>query len=266
MEESGVNSSLVKLSNFNTALITVEEQDRLLDIIKTLSNGKGLKVENHADALALCIKAKELNLPMGTALDHCFIVNGKVGIDVHIAKAKLLSSGTITWERLEDYKPIYKYSDGNMIFNGIDELPENYVILSRLSGNEEIVNKLRLEGKFPVAMLAKEGKPIIHDRVTTYKFSRQLLTVGGKYKEIVEISSFSEMDAIIAGLITDTTSPSSPWIRYRKRMIDHRAFMNGARAIADDILLGMYSVPELLDSSNIATYDLLEDGTVTILK
>lgn len=256
-------ASLVKQDRFLTTLISGEEESRLLEIIKTLSNAKNLKIENHADALALCIKAKELDLPMSTALDHCFIVNGKVGIDVHIAKAKLLSSNIISWEKTESYKPLKNYTDGRVIYDE-DDLPENFIIVSKIKDNEQVIKEHIANNKYPVAVLIKDGKPVITDYRTTYRFVRIRKMIDGSFSKLIETSSFSVQDAISAGLISDGTSASSPWIKYRKAMLDHRAFMNGARAIADDLLLGIYSVAELLDSEGKSNYRMNEDGTVIV--
>lgn len=249
------------LNKFTNSLMTTEEQSLVLETIKTLAQGKNLKVENHSDALALVIKAKELNLPMGTALDHCFIVNGKVGIDVHIAKAVLLSSKSITWERIESCVPIFSYTDKVNIFDH-SELPSNYKIVSKISGNDAEISKLKSEGFYPVAIISKDNKPIVKDRITTYKFIRIVKLIDNSFKELIELSSFKLSDAYTAGLI-DVNKPASPWVKYPNRMLDHRAWMNGARAIGDDLLLGMYSVDELLDINN-RMYDITEDGTVII--
>src|SRR5574344_1264486 len=64
----------------------------------------GIKSVN--EGLAILMRAQDLRLPFSTCIEHIHVINGKTGIDIHIAKA-LLSRAGIVWEITKDYVPQY---------------------------------------------------------------------------------------------------------------------------------------------------------------
>lgn len=251
-----------KINRFSSSLLTGSEKEEVLNLIEILTkNSKHLKIENKVDAFYLALKAKELDIPLGTALDHCNYVNGRVGIDSHIIRAKLLNSTeNITWECISDYSPTFKYSDGQRIFSE-DELPSNFEIVSKIK-DENITSKVLERGNYPVVILAKDGIPIIDDRITKFKFTRRKKSIeNGEevFKDIIEFGEFRYSDAVKADLI----KPKSAWNNYPRIMMKHRAFTFGARAIAADLLLGMNTVDELYDIEG-KTYDVKEDNIIVV--
>lgn len=243
------------------------------------------------EAIAVYGIAKELNVPFLTAARLIYFINGRLVTDVNLIKSLLLRAG-VTWECTKKYAPQYQYTDGNNVYNQT-ELPEFCVITSSpekateattdtkigvyplrwyvdLNGN--VYNEFGLSDKVVKAInkshaikLAKEGQfPVIrtnprpYDWVTEYTFRREIKTLSG-IREIVSVSSFSYNDAIRAELITKDNYKHYPQI-----MIGHRAFVNGARDIADDVLHGLYSKDEisspLVDDSHIDDY-IVEEVT-----
>lgn len=236
----------------------------------------GIKSVN--EAFAILARAKDMQLPFTACLEHIHIINGKTGVDVHIIKALLLRA-QVTWEKTKDYTCLYEYTDGSNIFNE-SELPD-YCVKCRnakeaeeatkddklgvyplpyycdLSGN--IYNELQLNdkcirtlNKVQALKVAKEGKfPVMRigcrpiDYETEYKFTRYF-KIDGKLKEVTSIGKFTFKDAMGAGLLEKDN-----YKKYPKVMIAHRAFVLGAREIADDVLMGCMETTELKSTYNV---------------
>lgn len=265
---------------------------------KIISTDKG-GVKSVNEGLAILMRAQDLRLPFSPCIEHIHVINGKTGVDVHIAKA-LLSRAGIVWEKTKDYVPQYKYTDGNSVYD--ETLLPDYCVKCRnqkeaeskttdevigvyplkyyrdLKGNIydefQISNKcvkcinmvqatkVAQEGNYPVVRI--EAKPI--DFVTEYKFTRYK-KIYGKLIETHATGHFSYVEAVQADLFIKDT-----FKKYPKIMIGHRAFFYGAREIADDILMGCMSDNELSEVVNntnpnvdnfVNVEDLTEDVTPT---
>lgn len=83
-------------------------------LTKVMRSEKG-GIKSVNDGLAVLMRAKDLNLPFSTCLEHIHVINGKTGVDVHIIKALLLRAGC-TWECLKDYQPLYEYTDSINVY------------------------------------------------------------------------------------------------------------------------------------------------------
>lgn len=241
------------------------DSNKALEFFKVLVKSKQLSGKTPEEAMVLYIKSKELGLPFMTASDHMHIVNGKAGVDIHIIKAKLLrAGGDIWWEKTEDYTPLYQYTDGGS-FNIIckeDEVESKIPREFAFVYDKDSTDKAKANGKRPV-WKDNNYQPV--DWRTSYVFYRKKkLQITGEIITLTEKSSFSWNDAITAKLPLDKNgalAELSNWVKYPGLMCDHRAFTFGARAIASDILMGLYDVKELLDSANVI-YDIDEQGTV----
>ena len=64
-------------------------------------------IKSVQDGIAIAMRAKDLRLPFSTCAEHIHVVNGKTGIDVHVAKALLLK-GSVSWECFDDYRALYE--------------------------------------------------------------------------------------------------------------------------------------------------------------
>lgn len=279
-EESKNNRTMVvKRSETDTALANVNLLDEKgiaqaeFFLKKILTSDKsGLK--SVQDGLAIMMRAKDLNLPFSTCIEHVHVINGKTGVDVHIVKALLLRAG-IVWNCTKDYVPQYQYTDGNTIYLET-QLPD-YVVKCRnakeaeektnddvvgvyplkyyadLKGNKydefqindkcvRCINKIQAmkvasEGKFPVIRIA--AQPI--DFVTEYELHR-FKSINGKVVEMTSKGHFSYSEAVAADLFTKDT-----YKKYPRILIGHRAFMYGARDIASDYLMGVMSDDEIME-------------------
>jgi len=257
-----------RTTNNSLQLFTDEQLDLLVEAAATTG------VKSKGEALMIFQKAAELGIGAANAIPHIHLVNGKAGIDIHIVKAILSrpSSG-VTWELIDDFKPLYNYSDGTNTYTN-DTLPKNYVILSKLSGNPQVEIE-KANGNHPVAIVPKvvivKGKPVRTiepiDYITTYKFKRVKRNLKGDWIEVTTTSSFKWSEAVAAKLPIDKNgeyNSNSNWQKYRKLMLGIRAFTYGARDIASDLLLGTYETTELYEFNDV-TYDIDVEGKTTII-
>lgn len=292
-EESKDNRTMVvKRSETDTALANVNLLDEkgvaqaeyFLKKIIT-SDKSGLK--SVQDGLAIMLRAKDLNLPFSTCIEHIHVINGKTGVDVHIVKALLLRAG-IVWNCTKDYVPQYQYTDGNTIYLET-QLPD-YVVKCRnakeaeektnddvvgvyplkyytdLKGNKydefqisnkcvKCINKVQAmkvasEGQFPVIRIA--AQPV--DFVTEYELHR-FKSINGKVVEMTSKGHFSYSEAANAGLFEKDT-----YKKYPRILIGHRAFMYAARDIASDYLMGVMSddeIMEVIGNTNLDSDDFI---------
>lgn len=250
------------------------------------SDKGGIKSVN--DGLAILLRAKDLNIPFSSAIEHIHVINGKTGVDIHIVKALLLKAGC-TWQTLKDYQPQYEYTDGINVYsenllpdfavkcNSLDvarkHAAENkdddkiyvYPVKFYQDFNGNIYREYQLKAdKFKVvsnkveaAAVAKEGKvPIVRiksqpvDYVTQYKIKRQ---VNGELME--SIGTFSYSDAVTADMFSKDT-----YKKYPRVLIGHRAFTLAARDIASDIIFGCQETTEIkiVNDMNLSDSDIDE--------
>lgn len=235
------------------------------------SDKGGIKSVN--DGLAVLMRAQDLGLPFSTCIEHIHVINGKTGIDIHIAKA-LLSKAGVIWDCVKDYAPLYEYTDG---FNAyIDNSFPDYIkrctnhadakakqeaakdddvvyvwpVKWYQDFNGNIYKDYQLNTKqFTIVVnrlqaneVAKAGKIPVYripnkpvDYITEYKFER---VVNGKL--MTATSHFTYSDAVQADMFEKDT-----YKKYPRIMIGHRSFILGARDIASDILFGVMETTEL---------------------
>lgn len=276
--------------NTGLAVINLLDEKQLaaaeIFLKKFMSSEKG-GIKSVADGLSILARAQDLQLPFTTCIEHIHVINGKTGIDVHIIKS-LLSRAGVVWKCTKDYTPQYQYTDGNTIYLET-QLPD-YCVKCRtakeavnatkddtvgvypvqwftdLKGNvynefqvsEKCVKainkahalKLASEGKFPVIRIP--AQPI--DYVTEYEFKRYRM-INGKEREITAISHYSFSEAQNAELFSKDT-----YKKYARIMIGHRAFVLGARDIANDVLMGCMETTELkvVENAPITDVDFVE--------
>lgn len=272
--------------NTGLAVINLLDEKQLaaaeIFLKKFMSSEKG-GIKSVADGLSILARAQDLQLPFTTCIEHIHVINGKTGIDVHIIKS-LLSRAGVVWKCTKDYTPQYQYTDGNTIY--IETQLPDYCVKCRtakeavdatkddavgvypvqwftdLKGNvynefqvsEKCVKainkahalKLAGEGKFPVIRIP--AQPI--DYVTEYEFKRYRM-INGKEREITAISRYSFSEAQNAELFSKDT-----YKKYARIMIGHRAFVLGARDIANDLLMGCMETTELKVVENAPITDV----------
>ena len=239
-------------------------------ITKVMKSEKG-GIKSVNDGLAILMRAQDLDLPFSTCLEHIHVINGKTGVDIHIIKALLLKAG-VTWECINDYTPLYEFTDSiNVYVDG--EFPD-YVVRCKSAEEARIKSEKDEEHvyvypvkfyqdfkgniyrdyqlnktKFGIAVnkeqmtaIAKENKiPVIRipaqpvNYIAKYEFRR---IINNKY--ITAIGKFTFREAQQAEMFEKDT-----YKKYPSVMIKHRAFTLGARDIASDVLFGVMETKEL---------------------
>ena len=276
--------------NTGLAVINLLDEKQLASaeifLKKFMSSEKG-GIKRVADGLSILARAQDLQLPFTTCIEHIHVINGKTGIDVHIIKS-LLSRAGVVWKCTKDYTPQYQYTDGNTIYletqipdycvkcrtakEAVDATKDDTVgvypvqwftdlkgnIYNEFQVSEKCVKainkahalKLAGEGKFPVIRIP--AQPI--DYVTEYEFKRYRM-INGKEREITAISHYSFSEAQNAELFSKDT-----YKKYARIMIGHRAFVLGARDIANDVLMGCMETTELkvVENAPITDVDFVE--------
>lgn len=258
--------------------------------IKRVMRSDKCGIKSVEDGLAIAMRAKDLRLPFSTCIEHIHVVQGKTGVDVHIIKA-LLAKGSVSWEKIDDYRALYEYTDGFNVYDE-DKLPQDcikcltskeaqtkntedkehehiyvYPVKYYKDYNGNVYKEYQLNGKFEIAtnpaeakQIASTGKVPVYripaipsDYITRYRFYRK---INGR--DIIAEGEFTYKDAIVAGCFEKDT-----YKKYPKIMISHRAFVYGAREIANDLIMGCLSTEELktmqeIDLSNEDIIDITE--------
>ena len=303
MNETKTEQSLVIRQNENhtssnvLTVFTDSELAKAESFLKRIiaSDKGGIKSVN--EGIAIMMRAKDLELPFSTCIEHIHVINGKTGVDIHIIKA-LLSRAQVTWKCIKDYTCLYEYTDGSNIFNEA-QLPD-YCVICRNSEEAEkatkngqigvyilpyysdvngnLFNKIQFDAyksKHPdteiaitrqhAMKLASEKKYAVYrvankpiDYVCEYEFTRYR-KIFGKVIESKSIGKFTYTDALTAGLFDKDT-----YKKYPKVLISHRAFTLGARDIASDVLMGCMETTELKQTmgEDIEDVDVLPIETV----
>lgn len=280
--KSGVQHSVAVRDNFNgnsLSSINLFDNEQLaaatafLDKIMRSDKG-GIKSVN--DGLAILMRAKDLNMPFSTAIEHIHVINGKTGVDIHVIKALLLRAG-VTWRCINNYSPLYEYTDGiNVYIDGkfpdfvercksVKEANEKRIAdekneitnetvyiypvswYSDFSGN--IYKSYNLTNKFEVAVNRQHADSIIKSgKIPIYRIANQPVDYITKYEftriingnTITAIGEFTYSEAQTAKLFEKDT-----YAKYPKILISHRAFTYGARDIASDVIMGCMETTEL---------------------
>ena len=243
---------------------------------RLMSTPKG-GISNVNEGIAIMMRAKDLQLPFSSCIEHIHVISGNTGIDIHVIRTLLLRAG-IVWEHTKDNIPLYEYTDGSNIYK--EEMLPAYAIICRNQEEAEkktndnqvgvyplryyidlkgqVFNQFQINDKFSIALhqpqaikLAQEGKyPVIripqqpYDIISEYKFERWQ-KVNGREIHRTCIGKYSKNDAILAKLIDKDN-----WQKQFSNMLNIRAFTLGAREIGDDVLLGCYEINELKEFTN----------------
>lgn len=243
------------------------------------------------DGFATIMRAKDLNVPFSTALEHVHVINGKTGIDIHVIKALLLRAG-VTWgEPFMDYAPLYEYTDGfNVYIDGqfpdyavrcknsteaseranadkeknIDEHIYLYPVRYYQDFSGNTYKEYQLNNNFAiVANKAQIAKATADKKIPICRIPNKPVDFVTKYrlyrtingKETTSVGSFSYSEAVAAGMFDKDT-----YKKYPKVLIGHRAFTYAARDIASDVILGAYETSELkiLNGVDINDQDIID--------
>ena len=281
-----VNRGLSSLNLFNERDLAAAENF----LTKVMRSDKG-GIKSVQDGLAILMRAQDLNLPFSTCIEHIHVINGKTGIDIHIVKALLLKAGC-TWRCINDYQPLYEFTDGINVYTD-GSFPE-YVV--RCLSQKEAEEKAKVDidkgisdnvyvypvkwyqdfngnkykdyqlnpkqfgiaiNKQQIAEISKSGK------IPVYRIPNQPVDYITEYeitrkvgdKEVSAIGKFSYSEAVAADMFSKDT-----YKKYPRVLIGHRAFTYAARDIASDVLFGVMETTELkiVSGRELSENDIVE--------
>lgn len=196
---------------------------RMLALGEAIAGSKLCPLKTKEDVALAMMTGRELGLPMVVSLSQIYPIEGKPSLGTHLIRALILKAG-IVFEKIEDAVPLYKFAKKN---------EEGKLVVN--ANKEPIIVHVGLIDEQP----KNTGKSVAGYR-TTYEFTRQLKQPDGSYKELKAKGSFSTIEAAEADILKKPN-----WQNYWRRMLDARAFNNGAREIADDIISGLHTPDEL---------------------
>lgn len=225
-----------------TSYTEVHEATKALNDMKVLAQqmiqAKLCRLKSVPDVVLAIITGKQYGFNFITSVNNIYPINGTPTMSTHIIRAQLLRN-KIFIEKIYDNEPMYQY------YKGIEK-----------EGKVETVKVLIENKEVPIPLSVGTLKDIpnephvrgnnVVDYITKYKFERQIQMPDGTYRTQTVFSSFTLSEAKKAELLDKDN-----WKKYQGRMLDSRAFNFGAREIADDILLGMYSTSELADAHGV---------------
>ena len=272
------NTNIVSVKNEFSSLNLFNEKDLLAAenfLTKVMRSDKGgFKTIN--EGLAVLMRAKDLNLPFSSCLEHIHVINGKTGVDIHIIKA-LLSRAGCTWKCIKDYQPLYEYTDGINVY--VDGSFPDYVIRcisqadaeqkAKADGEKNIYDNVYVypvkwyqdfsgniykdyqlnTSKFGIAANKPQAMEIQKNgKIPVYRIPNKPIDYITEYefsrkingKEVTACGKFTYLEALAADLFTKDT-----YKKYPRILISHRAFTYGARDIASDVLFGVMETSEL---------------------
>lgn len=209
---------------------------RLLALSEVLVKSKLCPLKTKEDAFVAIQTGKELGLPFVVSISQIYPIEGKPTLGVHIIRGILLKEG-IYFEKLHDCEDYYEFA--------IKE-EDKFTVIKKGFINEQ-----------PNGSVKKKI-----DVRTEYLFERDIKTPSGKWRTIKVKSSFGITDVNMAELGDKTN-----YKRHLPRMLDARSFSIGAREIADDILNGIYTPSEMIDSNQPQDidYTIDDNGVETVI-
>lgn len=211
---------------------------RLLALSEVLVKSKLCPLKTKEDAFVAIQTGKELGLPFVVSVSQIYPIEGKPTLGVHIIRGILLREG-IYFKKLHDCEDYYEFAEKG---------EDGKAILGE--GNKPIIVKKGFLNEQPENTLKKKI-----DIRTEYLFEREIKTPSGNWRTIEIKSSFGLVDVKMAELTTKTN-----YQKFFPRMLDARSFAIGAREIADDILNGIYTPSELIDSTQPIDIDYTIDN------
>jgi len=191
------------------------------------------------------IKGKALGIDPVTAIENLHYINdNSSSTGIHIITGLALKAGVVT-KIIKDFKPVYGYKtkEGGIIKK--DDLDTDF---------HQIVNKNTKKEDFDVTKLPVVLHPKPVDYVTEIEFKRNIKQPDGSYKEMIlnNVTYYSEFSHL---------HNKDNWKQNTKVMLRNRNNAIGYRAIADDVLNGIYDDAEIADTMNIS-YKVDKNGNI----
>lgn len=238
-------------SSFTVIRETASSLEAMKSIARELIGSQLCPLKKESDVIVAIITGNQYGFHFMTSVNQIFPINGKPTMSVHLQRALLITNKVI-FNKILDAEPIYEFgklTEDKSTFDTVEVPGPN--------GQKVRVPKDRIKGTMSI-------KPPTHgvikqvDTITKYSFTRMIRMEDGSFEKLNVISEYKHSDAHVAGLLDKDN-----WVKHLPRMLDARAFAIGAREIASDILLGVYSVNELADEYNVK-YTVSASGEETV--
>ena len=242
-----MNDKLIKSKQskqLTTATFSFKSIEELENYGEKIAKSGFTPLKTKEAVVAAILMGRELGLEPMISANNIVAINGRATLGIHLITSLLLRAGVVI-EKVRDYEPCVPFAmkgDGDKPALGTDGKPT----IVRIGFIDEEPRAYELKSK------------TIVDSKTVIKLTRQIKQPDGTFVKTSVIQGFSWNDAIIAKL-----SIKDSWTNYPGLMCYNRCLAFASRAIADDVLLGMYETSEIADVEDIP-YNV-EEGTVTIL-
>ena len=193
------------------------DENEKLSIFQTLVNGRFLPshIKTAETAFSIAQMGKELGMQPMQSFHQIISIKGRLTLSAK-AQGALLKKGGVIYEVLKYNEYVYLNLDGQ-------RLVYSPVPLFKRSSDEY--------------------KNHYYTNITTIKFSREYPVLSGGFHKVEETISFSLSDAHKQGLLTKDN-----WERMQPEMLYARCLARGANIVGPDLMLGLYSTQEILDS------------------
>ena len=229
---SNISTTVLPQSNNFVGLIeTVQALEAMHTIAAVLVKSNLCPLKKEADVILAIITGNQFSFPYMTSINNIYAVNGKPTLSAHLHRALLLMHKLI-FKKVYDYEALYDWA----------KTDEKGTVIKSTTGVPIILGRFTIDQKPKEYCVASSEK----DRITKYEFKRMVKQLDNTYETMIVYSEFKMSDASKADLLDKDN-----WKKYPARMCDARAFTTGAREIAADITLGIYSVSELADQNNL---------------
>lgn len=207
---AGTESQIIRASLSSS----VEEQ---LFIFQTLVDGKFLPkhIATAETAFLIAQMGKELGMQPMQSFHQIISIKGSLTLSAK-AQGALLKKGGVIYEVVRYNEYVYLNLDGQRLVYSPVPLFKNS---------------------------SDEYKNHYYTNITTIKFTREYPLLSGGFHKVEEIINFSLKDAQKQGLLDKDN-----WKRMQPEMLYARCLARGANIIGPDLMLGLYSTQEILDS------------------
>ena len=270
-----------KVNTTDIALCLMAGNELGLNITGSLLYGKKL---NQATYMAV-MKGRSMGVDIATSIEKIVSIptkNGYVSYTmVDIISAKLVQGGVQFLPFIKNYAPFYIYRNANMeeldidiiLDSDTDELKDNYFVANLGTENNQTI----IKNKEAVEKAKSEGKTIIikerHGYYSKAKFTRTLANGA----TVVHYQRFSTLDAERAGLLpvsqmvngqsVEISKGKDNWISNTPQMMNNRIISIAGRIIGADLIQGIYTREEVVNSGLIDEKDApVIDTTAEIIK
>lgn len=204
------NQLEIKLDNFSNAGEMMRYAELLIE-----SKLLPAHIKTPQAALVIMQKGKDLGFPLSSAFDYIYVIDGKPSLSSQ-ALGAILRKGNIAYKTVKDFEPVYETDS--------------------ITG--EKVKYRRTEA----GVVRDDEKGTGYKKIDTETVIEFYRKWNGS--TITELALFKLSEAKEQGLLDRPV-----WMKMPSTMLWHRAFAKGARRVAPDLMLGLYTIYELADSS-----------------